>query len=132
MRIAAGICRIEETRYHYPVERRAPRYTVWLPVRVAELAEGMAVSHNASSRGMLLVTADKVDVGSPVTISVGLPPDGSEQREVLGRVVRVEENTDDPDGIWPHRLAIEFDDVVAELDAVFRALAAQGLAKIQR
>ena len=126
------ICWIAETRYHSRVERRAQRYTVWLPVRVAELAEGMAVSHNASSRGILLVTAQTLDVGSLVTIRVGLPPDGSEERQVQGRVVRVEDNSDDPDGLWPHRLAIEFDDVVPELDAVFRSLAEQGLAQIQR
>jgi len=114
------------------VERRAQRYMVWLPVRIEELPEGMAVTHNASGLGLLLVTASALDVGAPVSISIQVPPDGQSEKQVQGRVVRVEPNDEDPDGMWPHRLAVEFDHPVPELEEVLQNLAGAGIAKIQR
>ena len=35
-----------------------------------------------------------------------------------GRVVRVEDNPEDPHGLWPHRLAVEFDQPEPELEWV--------------
>lgn len=64
----------------------------------------MAISHNASGLGMLLVTATTLEVGAQVNIVVQLPPEGSEEKKVSGRVVRVEKNLDDPEGI-PGRIA---------------------------
>lgn len=112
--------------------RKAARYTVWLPVRVEELSEGMAVTHNASGHGALMVTASVLEVGSPVTITFEIPPDGSERKTVHGRVVRVEPNREDPDGLWRHRLAVEFDEPVPELVAVLTGLAERGIAKPTR
>jgi hypothetical protein len=114
------------------VERRSPRFMVWLPVRVDELAEGMAVSHDASDRGMLLVTASRLDVGAPVTIVVAVPPEGGEEREVHGRVVRVEDNAEDPDGMWPHRLAVEFDERVPDVERALARLESKGFAQRKR
>lgn len=119
-------------RYARCVERRAPRYTVWLPVRIEELEEGVAVSHNASGRGMLLVTATTLQVGSQVSIVVQLPPEGTAEKKVTGHVVRVEPNSEDPDGIWPHRVAVEFDEPVAELEKALAGLAEAGIANLQR
>lgn len=119
-------------RYASAVERRAPRYTVWLPVRIEELDEGLAVSHNASGRGMLLVTATTLAVGSQVSIVVQLPPEGTAEKKVTGHVVRVEQNRDDPEGIWPHRVAVEFDEPVAELETALAGLAEAGIANLQR
>ncbi len=119
-------------RYDRIVERRARRYVVWLPVEVEELEAGSAVGHDASDRGMLLVTAQRLEVGAPVNIVVRLPPDGVVEKRVQGKVVRVEANTDDPDSIWPHRLAVEFDQPVPEIERALVALAEQGIAKRQR
>ena len=109
--------------------RRDPRFVLWLPVRVEELSEGMAVTHNASGRGALIVTASVLDVGSPVTITFAIPPDGNEEKTVHGRVVRVEPNRDDPEGLWRHRLAVEFDEPVPDLEAVLTQLSDRGIAK---
>lgn len=119
-------------RYARVVERRSQRYTVWLPVRVEELEEGMAVSHNVSGRGMLLVTATTLEIGSSVSIVVQFPTEGTPDKKVTGRVVRVEPNEDDPDGIWPHRVAVEFDEPVAELEKALAQLAEAGIANLQR
>jgi hypothetical protein len=114
------------------MERRAQRYTVWLPVRIEEHEDGMAVSHNASGRGMLIVTASQLEVGSSVTIVVQIPPEGSAEARVHGKVVRVEANDDDPDGMWPNRIAIEFDGSVPEIEKALQSLVEAGLAYAQR
>lgn len=111
--------------------RRTQRFVVWLPVRVEELAEGMAVSHNVSGQGLLMVTASVLEVGSPVTITFAIPPDDA-QKTAHGRVVRVEPNRDDPEGLWRHRLAVEFDEPVPELEAVLGELSARGIARVSK
>jgi len=97
--------------------RDAERYQVWIPVKVDQLREGIAITHDASSRGALILTASKLDPGSPVEISLKLPESAVPKR-VTGRVVRVEENGNDPHGLWPHRMAVEFDEPLSELEWV--------------
>jgi hypothetical protein len=105
------------------VERRsADRYRVWLPVAIPALREGLAVTHDASKRGMLVVTASTLDVGAPVRLSFKMPPDDPNEHELTGRVVRVEPNSADPDGLWPHRLAVEFDHPVPELESLLQLM----------
>lgn len=104
------------------MERRASeRHRVWLPVRVDALAGGVAVTHDASQHGLLVVAASTLDIGAEVTVAVQ-PPDGGEQLTVVGRVVRVEENEADPNGLWPHRIAIAFDSARPELEPLIGEL----------
>ncbi len=111
------------------MERRSLRYTVWLPVRVDELSEGMAVGHDASERGMLMVTASTLELGATVTIEMELPTEADAKQTVHGRVVRVEPNLEDPEGMWPHRIAVEFDQPVPALEQTLTRLEGKGLAK---
>lgn len=111
------------------MNRRSSRYEVWLPVRVGG---GMAVSHNVSGAGMLMVSAATLEVGSTVNVVVSLPPDGVEEQRLQGRVVRVEKNADDPDGLYPHRMAVEFDEPVPDLEQALAELWSAGDARIQR
>jgi len=98
------------------MERRSDeRYALWLPVRVEALKEGMAVSHNISRRGLLMVTASTVEVGALISVTFRIPPDAPEERTVVGHVIRVERNEADPMGLWPHRMAVRFDEPVPEL-----------------
>jgi hypothetical protein len=97
--------------------RDAERYQVWIPVKVDQLKEGIAITHDASSRGVLILTASKLGPGDPVEISLRLPESPIPKR-VTGRVVRVEENQSDPHGLWPHRMAVEFDEELPELEWV--------------
>lgn len=96
------------------------RYEVWIPVKIDALREGIAVTHDASSRGVLMLTASTLTEGSPVEISLKLP-DEPVPRRVTGRVVRVEANAADPRGLWPHRMAVEFDEEVPDLEWVVGA-----------
>jgi hypothetical protein len=114
------------------MERRTKRVVVWLPVRVEELAEGMAVTHNASARGVMLVTASALELGAPVTITFQVPEACASEQTVHGRVVRVEPNRDDPDGLWRHRLAVEFDEPLPELESILNELVHRRMAKISR
>ncbi len=103
-------------------ERRTThRVQVWLPVKVDALREGIAVTHDASERGLLMVTASRLDPGSAVTV-VLKAPDGTETHHLSGRVVRVETNTDDPQGLWPHRMAVEFDQPAPKLEWLIAGL----------
>lgn len=81
---------------------------------------------------MLLVSASELEVGSVVTIVVQIPPEGTVEKRIQGRVVRVEPNKDDPDGMWPHRMAVAFEHPVPEIEAALHALAEAGLARAQR
>lgn len=104
------------------MERRTEhRYEVWLPVKVDSLKEGIAVTHNVSQGGALMVTASTLEPGSGVSITLRTP-DSQEIHKLAGRVVRVEQNSDDPHGLWPHRLAIEFDTPVPELEWILAGL----------
>ncbi|MBK9000848.1 MAG: PilZ domain-containing protein [Myxococcales bacterium] len=103
--------------------RENERYQVWIPVKVDALREGIAVTHDASSRGVLMLTASTLDPGASVEVALKLP-DEPVPRRVTGRVVRIEQNEEDPHGLWPHRMAIEFDEVVPELEWVVGASAA--------
>jgi hypothetical protein len=97
--------------------REAERYQVWIPVKVDTLREGLAITRDASSGGVLMLTASTLEPGSSVEISLKMPDDPVPKR-VTGRVVRVEDNTDDPHGLWPHMMAVEFDEEVQDLEWV--------------
>lgn len=105
------------------VNRRVQhRVQVWLPVQGDGLAGGVAVTHDLSSNGVLLSAAGPVAVGSTVTLKLTVPPEGGREMTALGRVVRVEPNPDDPDGLWRHRIAVAFDTSHEELVAAVTRL----------
>lgn len=100
--------------------RDQERYEMWIPVKVDQLKEGLAITHDASPRGALILTASTLEPGSKVEVSLKLP-DNAVPRRVTGRVVRVEANEADPNGLWPHRMAVEFDEEVTDLEWVLGA-----------
>ncbi len=89
----------------------------------------MALNHNISVAGMLVAVSTKLEIGAVIEVTFHLPHDGSEQRTLRGKVVRVEDNSDDPDGLWPYRMAFSFDDVDSDLIAGLEA-AVGGLSKL--
>ena len=103
------------------MERRAnARYDIWLPLEIDVLREGIAVSHDASKNGMLIVTASQPDVGTKVVITFRLPPGETSSRSVKATVVRVGPNEKDPNGIWPHAVAVQFEAPVPELETLLQ------------
>lgn len=103
-------------------KRSFHRYALWFPVTVDGATRQMwAVSKDVSAGGILISgTASTADlaVGDVVTLSFRVTPDADEKR-VSGRVVRVDATDDNPRAVWPHRMAIEFLEPDATLQAAF-------------
>ena len=107
----------------WDVERRSHhRRCVWLPAKVEELEAGLAVTHDVSPTGVMMVAASTLELGAPVSITFQIPPAGQTEHHVTGRVVRVEPNESDPQGIWPYRIAVAFDGEAPELEALVDTL----------
>jgi hypothetical protein len=98
--------------------RRLTRYQVWFPVQLASSQlGGLGMTHNVAAGGMLLASSAELAPGERVKVTFAVPPT-STLREHEGRVVRVEDNPADPEGMWPKRIAIEFDKVDDELEVL--------------
>lgn len=104
--------------------REKERFTVWFPMKVEGPAgpESVAVSRNVSTKGLLMAAASGLDVGKSITVTFRLAGHDSE-RTVQGKIIRAEQNADDPDGLWPYRVAVQFDEEQLELEPVLRTLA---------
>ena len=73
------------------------------------------MAHNSSGGGMLAAVSSALNVGEHVVLRFQLPNSETEH-ELSGRVLRLEENSEDPQGAWPKRVAIAFDAVTPELE----------------
>lgn len=102
--------------------RTARRYVLWLPVQIESGSDRMlAVSRNVSFGGALVIAGASLEIGSAIELRLQFP--GSAEDRVLGgEIVRVEENEEDPDGLWRYRLAVRFDEPVPELEAELERL----------
>lgn len=87
----------------------------------AGMQNGMGISHNTSVSGILIAAATTLAEGSAVTVTFKPTHGAADERKVAGRVIRVTDNSEDPFGIWPHRIAIEFDEVQPDLARVLEA-----------
>jgi hypothetical protein len=98
-------------------QRQHARYQIWFPVQVdgGDLENAMAINHNIGAGGMLIALSAELKTGTEVAVTFRLPPDGDVERRLQGQIVRIERNNDDPDGVWPYRMAIAFDQVAGDL-----------------
>jgi hypothetical protein len=96
--------------------RRSRRVKTWFPVRMRHgERRNTAVAKDVSSRGILLAARRQLEPGSEVHVSLHLDPEAGAPRLVHGRVVRNEPNANDPGGLWPYKVAIEFDQADPDL-----------------
>ncbi|AKU97048.1 hypothetical protein AKJ09_03712 [Labilithrix luteola] len=72
-----------------------------------EKAGRAGIARNASEAGLLVVTRSRFRAGEKVKLTVYA---GSQNENVSGRVMRVEENPIDSAEIWRWRLAIALED----------------------
>lgn len=98
-------------------QRERRRTRVWLPIRVHwEGGEGVAVTYDASDKGVLLLMTEPLEVGTRVTVTFEVPGEpgkpARKERTGEGRVVRSGPNEEDPHGLWPHRVAVALDEAV--------------------
>jgi hypothetical protein len=105
------------------MERREhPRRGFWLPVSADGIPGGVAVSHNASDNGLLIVCPAPPELGARLALRFRVPPDGGAEVSVSGRVVRVTPNDEDPDGLWPWKAGLELERTVPELHGYLQTL----------
>jgi hypothetical protein len=91
------------------------RYRLWFPVHLESTqAPKVAMNHNIGTGGMLMALASELAVGEPVVVTFRLPP-GDVEHSLRGHILRIEANTEDPEGAWPHRVAVAFDEFAPEL-----------------
>ncbi len=97
-------------------QRQRERARVWLPIRVqwggtptTAAGESLAVTYDASDKGVLMLAARAIPVGTRVSLTFDLPEDPPRARTGEGRVVRAGPNEDDPHGLWPFRIAVALD-----------------------
>ncbi len=114
--------------------RERERSRVWLPIRIrTEAGEAVAVTYDASDKGVLLLAAVALEVGAELTLTFEVPGhagghpqapgDRPHERTARGRVVRAGPNHEDPHGHWPYRIAVALDEVVEALGPEIAALA---------
>ena len=107
-----------------PERRDAPRFAIWFPMQLGSDGDVViAISRDVSEVGVLLVAAASLEVGSRVSVTMALPGDEAGERVVSGRVVRVETNPDDAEGVWRHRVAVAFDERVPALEPFLEQIA---------
>jgi PilZ domain len=104
--------------------REQARYQVWFPVQLQQSGQraNVVMAHNSSTAGMLVAINSAIDVGATVQLSFRLPPSPVEHR-MTGRVLRIEPNVEDPEGLWPQRIAIAFDAIEPQLAPYLQATA---------
>lgn len=85
----------------------------------------VAVTHDASETGMLLLTRAHLELGQSVTVRVLLPGHGARQPPVTGRVVRREALSSSEVDFWREKVALQFDAPAAQLAQELLAAAAQ-------
>jgi hypothetical protein len=99
-----GVC------YARQVQRREHgRYRIWFPLQLkGDQVDGMAVNHNISAAGMLIAVSTRLSVGAPVSVRFRMPNATDVEHELKGSIVRIEDNSADPEGMWPYRIAVAF------------------------
>jgi len=102
--------------------RHHNRYRLWLPARIegAGKESRLAIGHDMSQKGSLLVTDRELPVGATIQMFVRVPPDFEEEREISAVVVRCADNQKDPEGLWPFQIAVEFEDPDPGLERLLR------------
>ncbi len=107
----------DERRIHH-------RYKLWVPARIEGVdapRSRLAVGHDMSQTGSLMVTSDERKVGEEIKLFVRIPPDSDSEHLICARVIRCEVNDADPNGLWPYRIAVAFEQPEPELEELLRS-----------
>lgn len=108
------------------VDRRGRnRYRVWLPVYSDQLSGGVAITHDLSTGGMLLLSRSSPEPGQVLKLRFCLPPDSEQTFDVEATVIRVTSNERDPDGLWPRQLAVAFGEEQPDLEPLISSVPAR-------
>jgi hypothetical protein len=105
--------------------REHTRHRIWFPVQLEAGGQArMAMTHNIGAGGMLMVLGTDLTVGEQVRVTFRLPP-GEVECVLQGTVARIEPNAEDPEGAWPMRVAVVFENVEPALAPMLEEAAAK-------
>lgn len=106
--------------------RTARRYEILFPMRIegADEQPGLAVSRNISTGGLLMATATDLEPGGIVKIAFRVGEDDPREHHGEGHIVRVGSNEEDPQGLWPYMVAVQWEPPLDELIPVLERLGA--------
>ena len=97
--------------------RGAKRFTIWFPLQISgERVVIIGISRDISATGVMMVAAAEPVVGERVVVMLRLPGDELPEREMIGTIVRVEDNSEDAEGLWRHRVAVSFTEAIDDLE----------------
>jgi hypothetical protein len=100
-------------------KRTFTRYSLWFPVTIdTPTGQVWAVCNDVSAGGILISGSNRLQIGDSVTLTFRVSPE-TEERQMTGRIVRVDHTDDSPRVVWPHRMAIEFVEPDATLQSSF-------------
>lgn len=104
--------------------REHARHAVWFPIAVRSGdGEGIAISYDVSTGGLLMACPGRLEPGATVTVTFRVG-EGAPERSAEGRVVRIEENQ--PEGAWRWRIAVEFDTPMQDVESLIARSTAGG------
>jgi hypothetical protein len=109
-------------------ERRiAVRHIACFPAHIdgGEARLRTAVIRDLSVTGTRLLTRAVLEPGTQVKLNLYLTSDLSAPCFRLGRVVRFERRSSEISGVWPHSVAVEFDEPLTGLEETIRGVAEQ-------
>lgn len=100
-----------------PERRHTPRHRAFVPVQFGSSAgePSMGLAQNISDQGLLVASRRAFDVGRPLELNVHVDPDAGQVVRLDAHVVRTTDNDADPNGLWPYKVAVHFDQPVSDL-----------------
>ena len=109
-------------------KRRATRFAIWFPMQMDTSGDIiMGISRDLSEVGVLMVAAAKPEVGAKVSMTIAIPGHEDEGRQVTGTIVRVADNDADQEGLWRHKVAVEFDERLDQLEPLLEEVSRQSV-----
>ena len=103
--------------------RKATRFAIWFPMKLSGDGDViLGITRDVSEVGVLLVSAAEPTEGASVELTLSFPNDEQAERTVKGKIVRVQDNEQDQDGLWRFRVAVEFAERVDELEPFLEEL----------
>jgi hypothetical protein len=108
--------------------RREKRHVVSFPVVVESQGRFsfVSVTKNVSTKGLLVLTAGKLEVGERVEIAYRAKGRTVEDHGVVGRIVRVDPNEGEGRELWPYVAAIEFSGPLPDIEDLVQSFEAGG------
>ncbi len=102
-----------------PERREDPRHFACFPAHIQRPGGStrMALIHDLSVSGALLLTRQRLAVGDEIGLNLYLREDSNDARHAAGRVVRVEPLSADRAEIWHYRVGVQFSEPLRDCEA---------------